>query len=468
MSFSVVCERYRLEYSAVRLWTQPRALVHPGFAAAAARDRALPAHRARSPSRSATRQHARRLRAHRGLLPLLPRPLPRAVRRRRSGPPRPRRPSPSPAPYAVRFFQNHGLLGFRRHIWRTVAGGSRALRRRHHRAARRAASPARRGAGGHPRRRRRGACAPPTTAPTASTPSSSPPTRPQALAMLRRRRRPRAGGARRLPHHAQQHGAPHRPLLLPPPAPRLGRLELPGGRLPRALAPAHRELPPQYAPGPRRAGAVLRDAEPRRAIAEDRVIRRSTTPTRSTASRRWPRRSACRARRPPAHLVLRRLPRLRVPRGRPRLGRCAAAARAGSALVRSALYEGTLLHVRTAPARNVFRYPVCFYALDLDELPELDRRLRLFGYNRRNVVTFRDADHLGLADRPVKENVLALPRRERHRPGGRARRAAHQPAPAGLRLQPGQLLLLLRAPTARWPRSWPRSATRSASATPTC
>ena len=31
----------------------------------------------------------------------------------------------SPASYAVRFFQNHGLLGFRRHTWRTVVGGSR-------------------------------------------------------------------------------------------------------------------------------------------------------------------------------------------------------------------------------------------------------------------------------------------------------------------------------------------------------
>ena len=75
--------------------------------------------------------------------------------------------------------------------------------------------------------------------------------------------------------------------------------------------------------------------------------------------------------------------------------------------MRSALYEGTLLHARTAPARNVFRYPVCFYSLDLDELPELDRRLHLFGYNRPNVLTFRDADHLGPADRPVKGAVAA-------------------------------------------------------------
>jgi len=76
--------------------------------------------------------------------------------------------------------------------------------------------------------------------------------------------------------------------------------------------------------------------------------------------------------------------------------------------VRSALYEGTLLHVRTQPARNEFRYPVCFYGLDLDELPELDRRLALFGYNRPNVLTFRDSDHLGDPERPVKENVLTF------------------------------------------------------------
>lgn len=76
--------------------------------------------------------------------------------------------------------------------------------------------------------------------------------------------------------------------------------------------------------------------------------------------------------------------------------------------MRSALYEGTLLHARTAPARNVFRYPVCFYALDLDELPQLDRRLALFGYNRPNLVSFRDGDHMGDPSRPVKENVLAF------------------------------------------------------------
>jgi cyclopropane-fatty-acyl-phospholipid synthase len=74
--------------------------------------------------------------------------------------------------------------------------------------------------------------------------------------------------------------------------------------------------------------------------------------------------------------------------------------------VRSALYTGVLMHHRMAPD-HVFRHPVCFYVLDLDELPELDRRLRLFGYNRPNLFSIRDADHLGDADRPIKENILA-------------------------------------------------------------
>ena len=51
------------------------------------------------------------------------------------------------------------------------------------------------------------------------------------------------------------------------------------------------------------------------------------------------------------------------------------------------------MHVRRTPVRNVFRYPVSYWLLDLDELPELDRRLALFSVNARNAVSFRDGDH---------------------------------------------------------------------------
>jgi DUF1365 family protein len=74
--------------------------------------------------------------------------------------------------------------------------------------------------------------------------------------------------------------------------------------------------------------------------------------------------------------------------------------------MRSAVYTGTLVHARRTPARHVFRYPLSLWLLDLDELPELERRLALFSVNRPNVVTLRDRDHLDGA--PLKQAVLDL------------------------------------------------------------
>lgn len=73
--------------------------------------------------------------------------------------------------------------------------------------------------------------------------------------------------------------------------------------------------------------------------------------------------------------------------------------------MRSAIYTGTLIHSRRSPARNTFRYPISFFVLDLDELPELDRRLALFSVNRPNLVTLRDKDHFD-GTLPVKEAAV--------------------------------------------------------------
>ena len=78
--------------------------------------------------------------------------------------------------------------------------------------------------------------------------------------------------------------------------------------------------------------------------------------------------------------------------------------------MRSALYVGTLAHARRTPRQNAFSYPVSFFVLDLDELPELERRLRLFSVNRRNVVTFHDRDHFDDDGRTTKAKVLAFAR----------------------------------------------------------
>ncbi|MEP6811615.1 MAG: DUF1365 domain-containing protein [Actinomycetota bacterium] len=72
----------------------------------------------------------------------------------------------------------------------------------------------------------------------------------------------------------------------------------------------------------------------------------------------------------------------------------------------SGIYEGTLMHARRTPRKNVFRYPVSYFLLDLDEVPQLSRRLRFFSHNARNLVTLRDGDHLDGG--ALKDDVIAL------------------------------------------------------------
>ena len=124
MSFSVACRRCRLEYSGVRLWSQPEALVRPAVARLVAEivrflrtgGRALEERLARSTLGDfvAAEGYSRAFRDH-YLVPFASALWSTA----------PVQTLAFPVPYAVRFFQNHGLLGFRRHRWRTVAGGSR-------------------------------------------------------------------------------------------------------------------------------------------------------------------------------------------------------------------------------------------------------------------------------------------------------------------------------------------------------
>ena len=73
--------------------------------------------------------------------------------------------------------------------------------------------------------------------------------------------------------------------------------------------------------------------------------------------------------------------------------------------MRSAIYTGTLMHSRRTPKRNTFTYPVSYWLIDLDEIGEIERTLRLVSFNRRNLVTFRERDHFG-GDRPLKEAVI--------------------------------------------------------------
>lgn len=61
----------------------------------------------------------------------------------------------------------------------------------------------------------------------------------------------------------------------------------------------------------------------------------------------------------------------------------------------SALYLGQIVHRRMRPARHRFDARVFSLLVDLDALPSLAARLRLFSHNRFNLIAFHDRDHGG-------------------------------------------------------------------------
>ena len=71
----------------------------------------------------------------------------------------------------------------------------------------------------------------------------------------------------------------------------------------------------------------------------------------------------------------------------------------------SQVFTGTVSHGRHWPQKHYFSYPVYFYRFDLDELPELDRTLPGFGYNRFSVVRMDDKDYLWRGNEPLKDKI---------------------------------------------------------------
>lgn len=99
------------------------------------------------------------------------------------------------------------------------------------------------------------------------------------------------------------------------------------------------------------------------------------------------------------------------------------------------------MHARFAPKAHRFVYRIFLFALDLDELDELNRRLRLFSADRRNFYSFRDADYLPSGERihnPVPGPIAAP---ESPRLGLKQRVVAHL-ANHGIDLAGGRVMLV--------------------------
>ena len=59
----------------------------------------------------------------------------------------------------------------------------------------------------------------------------------------------------------------------------------------------------------------------------------------------------------------------------------------------SAIYNGTVIHKRFKPKIHFFKYKVFSLLLDISEFNLLHRDLKLFSYNRFNIISFYDIDH---------------------------------------------------------------------------
>lgn len=78
----------------------------------------------------------------------------------------------------------------------------------------------------------------------------------------------------------------------------------------------------------------------------------------------------------------------------------------------SCLFEVAVSHARVRPRPHAFRHRLFTFCLDLDEIPLLDRRLRLFGHNRPALYAFHDTDYLPLGAPTLRENLVRLGDRE--------------------------------------------------------
>ena len=75
-------------------------------------------------------------------------------------------------------------------------------------------------------------------------------------------------------------------------------------------------------------------------------------------------------------------------------------------MIQSGLIPSFVRHERYFPRKYAFNYRFFLAILDLDELEKLDQSTWCFSYNRFNLFSFYDKDHLYHHGKSIKDNVL--------------------------------------------------------------
>ena len=62
-------------------------------------------------------------------------------------------------------------------------------------------------------------------------------------------------------------------------------------------------------------------------------------------------------------------------------------------MINSAIYNGHVIHKRFKPKVHYFKYKVFSLLIDLSELEILDKKVKLFSFNKFNLISFHEKDH---------------------------------------------------------------------------
>ena len=94
----------------------------------------------------------------------------------------------------------------------------------------------------------------------------------------------------------------------------------------------------------------------------------------------------------------------------------------------SLIYNGKVIHKRFKPKEHYFKYNVFSLLIDLDELDIIQNKIKIFSYNKFNIISFFDIDHgprdgtsirqwisknlkdLGIHNNKIKIKLLCYPR----------------------------------------------------------
>ena len=71
-------------------------------------------------------------------------------------------------------------------------------------------------------------------------------------------------------------------------------------------------------------------------------------------------------------------------------------------MINSAIYNGHVIHKRFKPKVHYFKYKVFSLLIDLSELEILDKKVKLFSFNKFNLISFHEKDHGERDGSPLK------------------------------------------------------------------